>query len=71
MRKSTFQKNIILSLAVLTAIVSIVVLIGNAGEMNVALTSVLYLVATFSLGTLGILALTPPVKKLQPIRVKK
>lgn len=58
-------------MAVLTAIASIVVLITNAGEMNLASTSVLYLLATFSLGMLGILALTPPVKKLQPIRVKR
>lgn len=71
MKKSTFQKNIILSLALITAIVSIMVLITGASEMSVAVTSVLYIAATFSLGTVSILTLMRPVKKLQPIRVKR
>ncbi|MBE9602563.1 hypothetical protein [Pedobacter sp. MC2016-24] len=71
MKKSTFQKNIILSLAVLTAIVSMMILITGGAEMNLALTSILYMAATFSLGTVGLISLMPPAKKLQPIRVKK
>lgn len=71
MKKTANQHHIILIAAVLTAMISISVLMINSNEMNSVFSTVFYLAATFSLGTIGMLSIFRPVAKLQPVRVKR